>query len=68
MKCSLKVLSAMTVILAVWLLGFTQANAAEAKFASADKADFKEVVPGVSKALLWGDDTARSDKKGARCS
>ena len=57
MKSALKVLPSTIVLIAVWLLGSTQAKADEVKFASADKADFKEVVPGVSKALLWGDDT-----------
>jgi mannose-6-phosphate isomerase-like protein (cupin superfamily) len=36
-----------------------QTKKKEVIFASADEAKFKEVIPGVSKALLWG-----NDKKG----
>lgn len=57
MKSPWKVLLPTIVLIAVWLLGSTQANAAQVKFASAGKADFKELVPGVSQALLWSDDT-----------
>src|SRR3990172_3389307 len=34
----------------------TSAQNAEVIFASSDTANFKEVAPGVSKAVLWGDD------------
>src|SRR5258708_1325286 len=38
-----------------WPTSHGQANK-EVVFASAETASFKEVVPGVSKSLLWGDD------------
>jgi hypothetical protein len=39
-------------------IGFVQAQLRkkEVIFASADDAKFKEVIPGVSKALVWGND------------
>ena len=47
--------------LAVTWIGFVQGQEKQPKpkpvtFVSADEAKFKEVVPGVSKALLWGND------------
>jgi quercetin dioxygenase-like cupin family protein len=57
MNSSWKVLASTIVLIAVCLLGSTRANADEVKFASADKADFKDLVPGVTQALLWSDDT-----------
>jgi hypothetical protein len=46
---------------AVTWIGFVQGQEKQPKpkpvtFVSADEAKFKEVVPGVSKALLWGND------------
>ncbi len=57
MKTSWKVLPATIVLIASCLLGSTQTKAGDVTFASADKAAFKELVPGVTQALLWSDDT-----------
>ena len=60
MKRSLTVLGVAAALAIVWSIGFAQgqekqANKKELIFVSADEAKFKEVVPGVSKAVLWGD-------------
>ncbi len=46
---------------AAWSVGFAaekehHAHKKDVVFASSENAQFKEVAPGISKALLWGDD------------
>lgn len=55
-----KVVALFVVVAAVGLaavsaLESTQAEKKGAVFAAAEKAEFKEVIPGVSKAVIWGD-------------
>jgi quercetin dioxygenase-like cupin family protein len=58
-----KLLFVLTIVLALVItgsIGFVQGQGMEKKsviFATSADATFKEMVPGVSKALLWGDDT-----------
>ena len=40
-----------------WSIGIVQSQAAKIIVGSADTAAFKEIVKGVSKAVIWGDDT-----------
>lgn len=58
MKRSLTVLGVAVALAVTWSIGLAQSQGKQAKkeevvFASSDKAEFKEVVPGVSKAVLW---------------
>ncbi len=60
MKRALSVLGVAVALAVTWSVGFVQGQEKQPKkkdlvFVSADKAEFKEVVPGVSKAVLWGD-------------
>jgi mannose-6-phosphate isomerase-like protein (cupin superfamily) len=60
MKRSLTVLGVSTALAVTWSIGFVQGQEKQPEkkeviFASAEKAGFKEVVKGVSKAVLWGD-------------
>ena len=58
MKKLLIVLTVATALAIMWSSGFVQGQEKKGViFASADSAKFTEVVPGVSKAALWGDDT-----------
>jgi quercetin dioxygenase-like cupin family protein len=57
-----KLLLVLTIAMAsaiTWSIGFVQGQGMQKSvvFATIETATFKEVVPGVSKALLWGDDT-----------
>lgn len=57
MKKLLIVLSVVTALAITWSIGFLYGAADKAViFATADSAKFTEVVPGVSRAALWGDD------------
>ncbi len=61
MKTSLTVLGAAAALAVAWSIGLVQGQEKQPKrknlvLASADEAKFKEVRPGVSKAVLWGDD------------
>jgi mannose-6-phosphate isomerase-like protein (cupin superfamily) len=60
MKRSFTVLGVAAALVIAWSIGFAeeqegQPNTKELIFVSADEAKFEEVVPGVSKAVLWGD-------------
>jgi hypothetical protein len=60
MKRSLIALGVAVVLAVTWSVGFVpgqeeQPGKKEPIYVSADEAKFKEVVPGVSKAVLWGD-------------
>ena len=60
MKRALSVLRVAVALAVTWSVGFVQGQEKQPKkkdlvFVSADKAEFKEVVPGVSKAVLWSD-------------
>ena len=57
MKSSWKGSLSMIVVMAGCLLGSNPAKAGEVTFASAHKAEFKELVPGVTMASLWSDAT-----------
>ncbi|MCI0412189.1 DUF4437 domain-containing protein [bacterium] len=60
MKKLLLVLTITAALALTWSIGFVQGQGMEKEkviFANSDSANFKEVVPGVSKSLLWGDDT-----------
>ena len=60
MKKSLTVLGvAVALGVVAWWIGFAQSQEKQAKtkpviFGSADEAQFKEAIPGVSRAVLWG--------------
>lgn len=59
MKRSLTVLGVAIALAVSWWIGFAQGQAKPTKtkpviFVSADEAKFKEVVKGVSRAVLWG--------------
>src|SRR6266699_6810971 len=61
MKRSLKLLGMAATLAVTWSIGSAQGQEKRPKmkelvFVSADEAKFKEVIPGVSKAVLWGDD------------
>jgi quercetin dioxygenase-like cupin family protein len=60
MKRLLTVLGVVAALAIVWPIAFAQGEEEQPKkkepiFVSADEANFKEAVPGVSKAVLWGD-------------
>jgi quercetin dioxygenase-like cupin family protein len=58
MKKMTLILAVVAAIAVVWCIGLIE-GAEKAKsviFASSDTAEFKEQAPGISKALLWGDD------------
>ena len=62
MKKTWTVLGIAAVIVLAWSVGIVQGQQQqdkkhEAIYVSSEKAPFKEVVPGVSKASLWGDDS-----------
>ena len=59
MKKSLTVLGVAVVLAVAWWIGSAQSAEKEAKtkpatFVSADETKYKEVIPGVSRAVLWG--------------
>jgi quercetin dioxygenase-like cupin family protein len=61
MKKSLTILGWVVALTAAWWIGSGQSAEKQAKgkpaiFATADEAKYKEVVPGVSRAVLWGND------------
>ena len=61
MKKSLTSLGVAAALAVTWWIGFVQSQDKQPKskpviFVSSDTAKFKEVMPGVSKALLWGKD------------
>jgi quercetin dioxygenase-like cupin family protein len=61
MKKSSIFLTAVTALFIFLSIGFLQAQQKQTKskqviYAAADDAKFKEVVPGVSKSVLWGND------------
>ncbi|MCI0330234.1 MAG: DUF4437 domain-containing protein [candidate division Zixibacteria bacterium] len=58
MKKTVAFLAAAVLLVVVYVIGFGQAKQPKAKkatFASADQATYKEIVPGASRATLWGD-------------
>ncbi len=60
MKRTLMVLAVAAALAVLYTIGFAQGEQQQPKekaliFVPADKATFNEVVPGVSKAVLWGD-------------
>lgn len=57
MKKTLTVLGLAAALSTAWALGTAPGLQAKNQllFTSADKATFKDVVPGISKAVLWGD-------------
>jgi len=60
MKRTLTVLGVATALAITCTIGFAQGQQQQPKkkaliFVPADKATFKEVVPGASRAVLWGD-------------
>jgi mannose-6-phosphate isomerase-like protein (cupin superfamily) len=60
MKRALTLLGVAVALAATWSIGLVQGQQQQLKkkeliFVSADEAKFREVVPGVSKAVLWGD-------------
>lgn len=60
MKKLLVVLTVAAALAITWSIGFVQGQEQAKKgviFVTADSAKFTEVVPGVSKASLWGDAT-----------
>ena len=64
MRRSLIALGVVAVLAVTWSVGFVrgkeeQSEKKELILVSADEAKFKEVVPGVSKAVLWGDPDKR---------
>ena len=59
MKKSLTVLGVAIALTVAWWIGFAQSQEKQVKsksviFGSADEAQFKEAMPGVSRAVLWG--------------
>ena len=62
MKRGSMVLGVAAALVVGWSLGFA-AGKKEVTFVSAEKADFKEVAPGISKTVLW--ENARTGAYGA---
>jgi len=61
MKRSLIALGLAVSLAVMWRIGSVQSQEKQSKnksvtFVSADEAKFKEVIPGVAKAVLWGND------------